>query len=90
MTHPARGIRHTHRVVRRESLGPRDADEPHRVTPAPPSAPPPIDAYMLVGLWKRARMAGDMASARRALEVLEGLAERPKRRTEGEHDEQYG
>ena len=41
----------TPRVVRRESLGPLEADEPHRVVkppPPPPPAQPQIYAYMLV------------------------------------------
>ena len=84
-------IQRTPHVVRRQTLEPRQTDESHRILPPqPPSAPPPIDAYMLVGLWKRARMAGDMASAGSAVEVLEVLATRPKSRAEGEHDEQLG
>lgn len=86
MTHPARGIR-------RESLGPREADEPHRVVkPAPPPSAPPapaLDALTLLYSWRRARMNGDRTNAAALLAELQRLAERPQRCTGGEHDEQY-
>ncbi len=79
----------TPRVVRRASLGPLEADEPHRVVkPAPPSSPPALDAFTLLGLWRRFRMIGDYGNATRILTELEKLAERPPH-TDGEHDEQY-
>jgi hypothetical protein len=87
-------IQRTPRVVRRESLGPIEADEPHRVVkPAPPPPAPSVpvlDALTLLYSWRRARMNGDRTNAAALLAELERLAERPKRRTEGEHDEQYG
>ena len=82
-------IQRTHRVVRRESRGPRETDEPHRVTPPPPpSAPPALDALTLLALWRRFRMTGDVGNATRILTELQRLAERPPRAA-GDRDEQY-
>lgn len=73
-------MRQTYKVVRRESLGPIESDAPHRVPPPqPPAEPKPtLDAYVLIALWKCARMRGDLPTARALLSELERLAERPK------------
>ena len=46
-------IHRTPRVVRPASLGPREADDAHHVLPPqPPSAPPALDAFTLLALWR--------------------------------------
>jgi hypothetical protein len=60
--------------------------------PAPargPTAKPATDAYQLVRAIATARLLRDWPTADKLLAELQRLAERP-RRTEGEHDEQYG
>jgi hypothetical protein len=89
MTHPARGIHRVVCVVRRESLGPLEADEPHRVVKPPPPAPPPpvpaLDAYQLVRAITTARLMRDWPTADKLLGELQRLATRNPR-AGGEHD----
>lgn len=70
----------TYKVVRRESP-PIEADEAHRVLPPQPAGgpKPAIYAYVLLALWRRARMSGDLPTARALLAELERLAQRPPR-----------
>lgn len=79
-------MRQTVRIIRRESLGPREADEPHRVLPRQPPPPAPLDAYQLVRAITTARLLRDWPTADKLLAALERLAERHPR-TEGEHDD---
>jgi hypothetical protein len=83
-------IPRTPRIIRRASLDPRTADEPHRVVKPPPPQPvPALDAFTLLALWRRFRMLGDVANAARILAELERLAVR-KPRAGGDRDEQFG
>lgn len=72
------------RIIRRASRGPIEADEHRLVKPptpcgCPEEAPPQpaLDAYVLLALWRRYRMVGDVANERRTLHELEKLAQRP-------------
>jgi hypothetical protein len=78
--------RQTHKVVRRPSE-PIEA-EAHRVLPPQPAGGPKhaLYAYVLIALWQRAKMLGDLPTARALLAELERLAERPKPRRGGERD----
>ena len=77
--------RQTHKVVRRQTEPIPDA--PHRVPPRPPGGPKPaLDAYVLFALWRRARMSGDLPTARALLAELESLAERPRKSGQAEGD----
>lgn len=82
--------RETYRAVK--PTGGPIPDDAHHDPPVrprqPPPPPPALDAFTLLYSWRRARMNGDRANAAALLAELERLAER-KRRTEGEHDEQY-
>lgn len=88
--------RQSYRAIK-PSGGPIPDDRRHnqdvaaiRPPPAPPPPVPVLDAITLLYSWRRARMNGDRANAAALLAELERLAERPKRRAGGEHDEQYG
>ena len=84
-------IHRTPRVVRPASLGPREADNAHHVLPPqPPSAPPALDAFTLLALWRRFQMVGDVGNAARILNELQRLATRRTPRAEGEHDDAAG
>ena len=79
-------MRQIYKVVRRPSEP--IPDEPHRfLPPQPPGEPKPaLDAYVLLALWRRAKMLGDLPAARAWLAELEQLAERPRPRRGGEGD----
>jgi len=67
----------TYRVVRRESLGPIEADSHRGVWPKPPA-----DALELLHAWEQAREGKHHERAAAALAELEELAASPRTKTD--------
>lgn len=79
--------RETYRAVKPRSTPiPDNAHHDPPVRPRQPPPPAPLDAYQLVRAITTARLLRDWPTADKLLAALEQLAERPERRTEGEHD----
>ncbi len=71
----------TYRVVRRESLGPIEADSHRGAWPKPPPKPP-ADALELLHAWEQAREGKHHERAAAALAELQELAASPRTKTD--------